>query len=363
MSESGRRGTAPLVLGAVAVTLVAGVVQLGAGALALSPGEVLGAVFDPEVWGQPGLLLRLLLGEGLAGRLALTAPEPVSTATLVVWNVRLPRLLCALLVGANLALSGSVFQAITRNELAGPYLLGVSSGAGLAILSVVVVWPVAGPHLPLVAMVGAGLAFLTVYVIAWRRGTSPVRLVLAGVIVAAVTGSLQTALFFAAGDIHVVQSALAWTTGSLTGVGWAQVRLIAPWSLISATLALAGARHLDVLLLGDDTAGALGLRVERTRFLLALTAISAAASAVAVAGMVGFVGLIVPHVVRKQVGSRHALLLPGCLAVGAALMTAADTGARLALNPRQIPVGIVTGLFGGLFFLHILRRSGDLHRP
>jgi iron complex transport system permease protein len=264
------------------------------------------------------------------------------------------------MVGINLSFSGSIFQAITRNELASPYLLGVSSGAGLAILSVLVIFPTLGPFLPVIAMAGGGVAFLIVYAIAWHHGTSPVRLILAGVIVAAIAGSLQTAIFFLAKDISVVQNALAWTTGSLTGAGWEQVRMVAPWTLISVTLALCGSRYLDILLLGDPAARALGMPVERVRFFLALTAIIAAGSSVAVAGLVGFVGLIVPHVVRGLVGSVHHRLLIGCVFAGPALLVSADACARLVFSPVQVPVGIVTGVLGGFFFLYLMRRRREI---
>ncbi|HTI99669.1 MAG TPA: iron ABC transporter permease [Dongiaceae bacterium] len=349
-----------LIAGALSLLAVATLVQLMAGAYETTGRSALAALTDPQVWQHPGVLVRLFLGDKLAHAWGLPEANPLDTATLIVWNIRLPRVLVGLLVGINLALSGSIFQAVTRNELASPYLLGVSSGAGLAILLVLVVYPVLGPHLPLVAMLGGGGAFLLVYLIAWHHGTSPVRLVLAGVIVAAIAGSLQTAVFFLAKDINLVQNALAWTTGSLTGAGWEQVRMIAPWTFLSCVLSLAASRHLDVLLLGDPTARALGMSVERARFFLAGTAIMAAASSVAVAGLVGFVGLIVPHVVRNVVGSAHRRLLTGCLFAGPALLVSADAVARLLFRPVQVPVGIVTGVLGGLFFLYLMRRRQEI---
>lgn len=349
-----------LIAGSTVVTLLSAFVQIVAGSYEMTWRQALAALTDPGVWSQPSVLIRLLFGEHLAQTLGLHDANPLATATLIVWNVRLPRVLVGLLVGINLAYSGSIFQAVTRNELASPYLLGVSSGAGLAILLTLVLCPVLGPHLPLIAMLGGGAAFLLVYTIAWHHGTSPVRLVLAGVIVAAIAGSLQTAVFFLAKDLAVVQNALAWTTGSLTGAGWEQVRMIAGWTVVVVVLSLAGARHLDVLLLGDATARALGMSVELTRFLLAATAIMAAASSVAVAGLVGFVGLIVPHVVRNLAGSAHRRLLPGCLFAGPALLVSADAAARLLFSPVQVPVGIVTGVLGGIFFLYLMRRRREI---
>ncbi|HBP18287.1 MAG TPA: iron ABC transporter permease [Planctomycetes bacterium] len=344
------------------IVSAATLIQIGAGSYDMTWREAWAALSDPALWRDPSVILRLFLGEGAADRLGCCTPEAIPTATLIVWTVRMPRVLVGILVGVNLAFSGCIFQAITRNEMASPYLLGVSSGAGLTILVVLVIYPHLGVHLPLLAMVGGMVAFVLVYAIAWNHGTSPVRLVLAGVIVGAVAGSIQTALHYLVTDITVVQDALAWTSGSLVGVGWAQVRMIAPWTVLCVTLGLSGARYLDVLLLGDETAKALGMSIERARFLLASAAVLSAASAVSVAGLIGFVGLIVPHIVRSLVGSPHHRLLVGCLLAGPALLVGADAAARLVLNPLQVPVGLVLGVLGGGFFLYLMRRKRDFGR-
>lgn len=357
-----RRTLTLLVVTSLLIVFLATLVQIGAGSYGMDWREAWGAVTDPQLWGHPGLVCRLFLGERLADLLGCTTSEAIPTTTLIVWTVRMPRVLVGLLVGINLAFSGSIFQAVTRNEMASPYLLGVSSGAGLTILLVLVVYPELGVYLPLLAMVGGMAAFVLVYSIAWNHGTSPVRLVLAGVIVGAIAGSIQTALRFFVKDLTVVQNALAWTSGSLTGVGWEQVRMIMPWTIICVTLAFSGARYLDVLLLGDQTARSLGMSIEKARFLLVTTAVLSAASAVSVAGLIGFVGLIVPHIVRSLVGSPHRRLLTGCFAAGPALLIGADAAARLALSPLQLPVGIVTGVLGGSFFLYLMRRKREFGR-
>jgi iron complex transport system permease protein len=309
------------------------------------------AVLNPDVVLSRQAWRGFLLGGGL--------PE-LNTRSLIVWNIRLPRVFVAVLVGMNLAVSGAIFQAITRNELASPFILGVSSGAGLMILLTLVIFGSLTTFLPLIASIGGATAFLIVYAIAWQGGTSPVRLVLAGVIVATVFGSLQTALFFFAEDIGVVQTAIAWTTGSLTGTDWEQVRMALPWTIVAMLLALLSSRQLNVLLLGGSTAKSLGMNVERVRFGLSGVAVLAAAASIAVAGIVGFVGLVVPHIVRNLVGSDYKKLIVGCMFAGPALMVAADVGARLALNPVQIPVGIVTGLIGGPYFLYLMRKKQQL---
>jgi iron complex transport system permease protein len=340
-----------LCLGSLAVVVAGGLVQVSFGAFSMRIIEAWQAVFDPDVVFNRRAWEAFLLGSEV--------PE-MSKQSLIVWNIRLPRVFVGMLVGMNLAVSGAIFQAVTRNELASPFILGVSSGAGLMILLTLVVFSGLSAFLPLIASVGGAIAFLIVYAIAWKNGTSPVRLVLAGVIVGTVFGSLQTALFFFADDIGVVQSAIAWTTGSLTGTDWEQVRMALPWTAVAMLLALVSSRQLNVLLLGESTAKSLGMSVEKVRFALSGVAVLAAAASIAVAGIVGFVGLIVPHMVRNIVGSDYKQLVIGCVFAGPALMVAADVGARLALNPVQIPVGIVTGLVGGPYFLYLMRKQDEM---
>ncbi|ELZ81046.1 transporter permease [Haloferax elongans ATCC BAA-1513] len=340
-----------LCLASILVVFIGGLVQVSLGAFSMSLAEAWQAVFDPAVVSNPSVWVSLLLGGAL--------PD-LAKQTLVVWTIRVPRVFVAILVGANLAVSGAIFQAITRNELASPFILGVSSGAGLAILLTLVVFSGLSAFLPILAALGGATAFAIVYAIAWKNGTSPVRLVLAGVVVGTVFQSLQTGLFFFADDLGVVQSALAWTTGSLTGTDWEQVRTALPWSILAIFLALAGSRQLNVLLLGEQTARSLGMSIEKVRFALAGVAVLAAAASIAVAGIVGFVGLVVPHLVRNIVGSDYKRLILGCVFAGPALMVVADVGARLLLSPSQLPVGVVTGLVGGPYFLYLMRKQQQL---
>ncbi|AHG01577.1 FhuG (plasmid) [Halostagnicola larsenii XH-48] len=340
-----------VVLASLGIVFVSGLVQVSYGSYSMTYVEAWRALFNPNVVFNPQAWDAFLLGE--------TVPE-MSPESLIVWNIRLPRVFVAALVGMNLGVSGAIFQAVTRNELASPFILGVSSGAGLMILLTLVVFGSLTAFLPIIAAVGGAVAFLIVYAIAWKNGTSPVRLVLAGVIVGAVFGSLQTAMFFFADDIGVVQSAIAWTTGSLTGTDWEQVRLVLPWTVVVVLLSIAGSRQMNVLLLGEQTAKSLGMSIEKVRFALSGVAVLAAAASIAVAGIVGFVGLIVPHMVRNLVGSDSKKLIVGCLFVGPALMVGADVGARLALSPTQIPVGIVTGLLGGPYFLYLMRKQENM---
>ncbi|WP_335998850.1 FecCD family ABC transporter permease [Halorientalis halophila] len=333
------------------VTAVAALLQVRYGSYPMTWSETITAVFDRNVLLDPAVWNAFLLDGDL--------PE-LDTRSLVVWTIRMPRVIVAILAGAALAVSGAIFQAVTRNELASPFVLGVSSGAGFAVLLTLVVFSGLAPFLPFVAVLGGATAFLLVYAIAWKGGTSPLRLVLAGVVVNMIFHSLQRGLYFFADDIGTVQSAMAWITGSLTGVGWAQVRIALLPTVASVALALIAARQLNVLLLGETTARSLGMRVERVRLLLSGVGILAASAAIAVAGIVGFFGLVVPHVVRNVVGTDYRQLMVGCLFAGPALMVAADVGARLALQPAQIPVGVVTGLLGGPYFLYLMRRRDSM---
>jgi len=344
-----------LCLGSLAIVVLGGLVQVSFGAYSMTVVEAWYAVFNPYVVFNLEAWEAFLFGAEI--------PE-MNHESLIVWDIRLPRVFVGVLVGMNLAISGAIFQAVTRNELASPFILGVSSGAGLMILLTLVVFSGLSAFLPLIAATGGAIAFLIVYAIAWKNGTSPVRLVLAGVIVGTIFNSFQTALFFFADDIGVVQSAIAWTTGSLTGTGWEEVRMALPWTAVAMGLALVSSRQLNVLLLGESTAKSLGMSVEKVRFALSGVAVLAAAASIAVAGIVGFVGLIVPHMVRNIVGSDYKKLIVGCLFAGPALVVGADVGARLGMqligSSGQLPVGIVTGLLGGPYFLYLMRKQDKM---
>ncbi|UPM42866.1 FecCD family ABC transporter permease [Halocatena salina] len=352
----------------VLLVIAGGLIQVSFGAYQMSIKEAWQAVFNPAVLFDLRWLFKFTLGESLMRSITgFTGTLPsLDTSTTVVWNIRLPRVLLAVFVGMNLAVSGAIFQAVTRNELASPFVLGISHGAGLVILLTLVVFTGLTALLPIVAALGGAVAFAIVYAIAWKNGTSPVRLVLAGIIVATVFQSLQRALFFFATDIGTAQTAMAWMTGSLTGVGWTQFRMALPWTILVAGLSIVSARQLNVLLLGQRTAKSLGMSVERVRFALSGVAVLAAAVSIAVAGVVSFVGLIVPHLVRTIVGNDHKKLIVGCLFAGPALMVIADVGARLGLpilagaTNQQLPVGVVTGLIGGPYFLYLMRKRRQL---
>ncbi|WP_247729827.1 FecCD family ABC transporter permease [Halovivax limisalsi] len=360
---------AAVVLGSLALVVTGLVIQVRFGDYSMSLREVWFALLDADVWYDPHVLLSLFLGEDLM-RTLLFVPESyqlpeLARNTKVVWHHRIPRVLVGIMVGLNFAVSGTIFQAVTRNELASPYTLGVTNGAAFVVILALVFAPGLAGSLPLLAGLGGAAAFLVVYTIAWKGGTSPVRLVLAGIVIAYICTSLQHAAYTFAEDVTTFKTAINWTMGSLTGAGWGEVRIVFPWTVATIALSIAGARQLDVLSLGEETASALGMSVERIRFGLSAVAILAASSAIAVAGVVAFVGLIVPHMVRTIVGSSHWRLLVGCCFVGPALLVVADVGARLGAQllvdtPVQLPVGVVTGIIGGTYFVYLMRRRTNL---
>ena len=271
----------------------------------------------------------------------------------ILMNIRLPRTIVALLVGVNLSLSGAVLQAVMKNPLADPHIIGISSGAGLTGILVLLLLPEYGALVTPAAFVGAMGAAVLIYLLAWKNGIRPVRIILAGVAVSAFLGAGISALMILYSDR--VHSALMWMVGGLSARSWPHVFMLWPYALAGAFLAFLG--QLNILQLGDEVAKGLGLHVERTRILMTAVAALLAASAVSVVGLLGFVGLIVPHAARLLLGNDYRYLLPGAALLGAAVLTASDTVARLAFAPVELPVGILMAVLGAPFFLFLLRRE------
>lgn len=286
---------------------------------------------------------------------ALTSSELTSTSSQIIWNIRLPRNIVAAFVGASLAVSGAILQAVMKNPLADPQIVGVSSGAGLAGVIVLILFPGYDYIVPLVAFLGAMGAALMVYALAWKNGIRPSRIILAGVAVAAFLGSGISALLVFYGDR--VQGALLWMVGGLSARSWPQVEVLLPYATVGLILACLGAKRLTILSLGDETAKGLGLKVEQTRFMMTAVAALLAAGAVSIAGLIGFVGLVVPHMLRLIIGNDYAYLLPGSALLGALVLVVSDTAGRVIASPIEIPVGIIMAFFGAPFFLYLLRRD------
>lgn len=286
---------------------------------------------------------------------AALAGEHTGGGRFIVWNLRLPRVLLAALVGMNLAVAGAILQSVTRNPLADPQLLGLSGGGALlAVLALRVAPGAAIGSLPPLAFAGSLAGALIVYLLAWRGGVSPSRLILAGVAVGALFAAFTTGILLTSS--LTVQAIMSWLAGGFYARSWPHVETILPYSLIGIAGAMLLARRLDVLALGDEPAAVLGVRVQRLRALLTGLAAVLTGSAVAVAGLIGFVGLIVPHAARMLVGSGHRYAIPVGALLGGALLVGSDLIARTIVEPRELPVGVVTAAIGAPAFLYLLRR-------
>jgi iron complex transport system permease protein len=281
----------------------------------------------------------------------------------ILWDIRLPRVVLALLVGATLSVAGGAYQGVFRNPLADPYLLGAAAGAGLGATLVLTFgarggW---GPFdlLPAAAFVGALLAVGLTYLVgraAGRGVAGTTSLILAGVAMASLFTSVQT--YFQQRSDDTVREVYTWILGGLSTAGWSEVRLILPWTVLAAGGVLLHRRPLDVLAVGDEEATTLGLHVDRTRLVVVVAASLGTAAAVAVSGLIGFVGIIVPHAIRLVAGHSYRVILPLTLVAGGAFMVLADLVARTALSPAEVPIGVITAFVGAPFFLALLGRRG-----
>lgn len=311
----------------------------------------------------------LPLGEVVTalGRYALLETPDATAVDIIVWNVRLPRALLGALVGANMAVAGVLLQAIMRNPLASPNILGVTAGAGLFATLAILVVPMM-PALPLVGEIPAesaltlpAMAFfgalgttLLVYGMSWQPGvgTSPVRMILAGVAVTAMIGGAQSFLSVYFADR--IQGVILWLAGSLNTRSWQHLPLIWPFSFGGLLLALLLAGPMNLLQLGEDSARSMGLNIQRARVLAIVAAALLTASAVCVAGTIGFIGLVVPHILRTAISHNHRLLIPAAILGGAALLLWADV---LARQLGEMPVGVLTAMIGGPYFVFLLYRK------
>ncbi|MBN2980908.1 FecCD family ABC transporter permease [Cohnella algarum] len=276
----------------------------------------------------------------------------------ILLDLRLPRVLIGLLVGACLAAAGALLQGVMRNPLADPGVIGVSAGGGVAAILTMVVWPQASFLLPAAAFAGAFASSVAIYLLSWDKGASPVKIVLAGVAVNALLGAVTNGLMVVYSDR--VQAVLPWLAGGLNGRSWHHLEFMAPYAVVGLLLTALAVKPANLLMLGDESAKLLGQKVELQRMLLILLASLLAGAAVSVAGLVGFVGLVVPHAMRLLIGEDYKLLLPCSIAGGAALVVLADTAARTWFDPIELPVGILLACLGAPFFLILLRRRSRL---
>jgi iron complex transport system permease protein len=342
--ENARRGVTPtrprLVVVATSVLALAVVISVSTllGAANLGWTRVLA-----EVWAQV-----------TGGRSPLSATEAA-----IVWEIRLPRVILAGLVGAALAMAGAAFQGVFRNPLADPFLLGAAAGAGMAATIVVVAAPsvtgwIIGP-LPLAAFAGAIGGVTLTWLLGRSAGGGTAVLLLAGVAVASFLTAIQT--FVQQLNTDTIKQVYSWMLGGLNTTGWHEVLVTLPYiGLAGVVLCLCG-RLLDVLAVGDDEATSLGINPGRVRVVVLLAASLATAAAVSVSGLIGFVGIVVPHVVRLLAGASYRVVVPLSLLGGAMFLIVADHVARTAFAPAELPIGVITASTGAPFFLLVLRMN------
>ncbi|ASS67129.1 iron ABC transporter permease [Paenibacillus sp. RUD330] len=306
------------------------IVSTGIGSLPVSPLEV----------------IRSMAGKGAAAH------------EVIVNKLRLPRIVIAVLVGASLAVAGAILQGLVRNPLASPDVTGITEGASLgAVLflfllggSVPISW------MPVSAIGGAFAVTALLYLLSWRGGVSPLRLVLIGTGLSAAFKSLSYMLIISGPLILTVKS-LTFMTGSIYGVSWEKdVYTLLPWVAVLLPLAWFQARHVNIQALGDEVAGSAGAHVQRSRLILLLLSVALAGAAIAIGGAISFIGLMAPHMARKLVGSSFGGLLPASALIGAIILLAADLAARTAFSPLDIPAGVFTAAIGAPFFLYMLYR-------
>lgn len=300
----------------------------------------------------------LLVGSAVLGAMIGPAGGISAANWDIIWNIRLPRVVLAGIVGSMLSLSGASYQGVFRNPLVDPYLLGAAAGAGLGATLVFAYgrtatsgWPV--DPLPLAAFLGALLAVLVTYVVGASFGGSGLSLVLAGVAVAALGTALQQYLLLRNSD--VIKEVYSWISGRVSTATWDDVKLVTPYVLLSAVVLLVHRRQLDVLRVGDEEAATLGSEVARIRLVVVIAATLGTAAVVSVSGLIGFVGIMVPHLVRLVAGSSYRVVLPLSILVGASFLILADIPGRMIEHGGETPIGVVTALLGAPMFIFVLR--------
>ncbi|MGF3105301.1 FecCD family ABC transporter permease [Rossellomorea sp. DUT-2] len=286
-----------------------------------------------------------------------------SLEQLVVTSFRLPRIIIALLAGMALAVAGGILQGMIRNPLASPDIIGITGGAGAAVVAFLTVFSnddntlmVSIKWLPVAAFTGAAVIAFLVYFLAWRKGVSPVRLVLIGIGISALTQALTTLLMIL-GPIYRASQANIWITGTVNGSDWQDVWILLPWSLVFILLSFFITRQLNIQELGEEIATSVGGNVQRQRFLLLLMSTALVGGAVAFAGGIGFVGLMAPHMARRMVGSSFGALLPTAAFIGGILVMVADLIGRTLFLPLEVPAGVFTAAIGAPYFIYLLFKT------
>jgi len=330
------------VVGAALVLFSAVIVGVMVGPIALAPLDIVASLFNR----LPLVDLESGLGERNEA---------------ILWEIRMPRVMLAVLVGSMLSAAGASYQGVFRNPLADPYLLGAGAGAGLGATIAIAYGPAASgwivDPLPLAAFIGAigGVALAYILGYSVRSGRTAVTLILAGVAVAAFLTAFQT--FLQQRESDTLREVYGWILGSLSTAGWGEVSLVAPYVVVCLAVVLVGRRLLDVLAVGDTEAGTLGIRPGRVRLVFVIFATLGTAAVVSVSGLIGFVGIIVPHTVRLLTSASYRVVVPISILLGGAFLVLADIIARVAVTPAEIPIGVVTAIIGAPFFAVVLRTS------
>ncbi|GED54767.1 MULTISPECIES: FecCD family ABC transporter permease [Brevibacillus] len=314
---------------AAIATLAVAVISLGMGEMKVSPLDV----------------LKVLIGMG------------DEQNTLLVQQFRMPRVVVGMLVGASLAGAGAIMQGVVRNPLAAPDILGVSGGASVAAVAFLLFFEtVSIKWLPPVAFLGATLIMFLLYALAWKKGVTPLRLVLIGVGIKIAASAVVTMLIMFS-PFLLQNKAILWLTGSIYGVSWADARMILPWTIGLLLLAALMARRVNIQQLGDDISMSVGSTVQRDRFFLLLICAALTGTAVSVGGEIGFVALLAPHIAKQLIGPSFGSALPLSAFIGALIVLIADLIARMAFTPIDVPVGVFTSAVGAPFFIYLLYRN------
>lgn len=308
-------------------------------------------------WWLPAALV-LLVAAVVLGAMIGPAGGISSANWNIIWNIRLPRVALAGMVGAMLSLAGASYQGVFRNPLVDPYLLGAAAGAGLGATLVFIYGRVSTvgwlvDPLPLAAFVGALLAVLVTYTVGASFGGSSLSLVLAGVAVAALATAVQQYLLLRHSE--VIKEVYSWISGRVSTATWNDVKLVLPYVIVCSVVLLVHRRHLDIFRVGDEEAATLGSQVRRVRLVVVIAATLGTAAVVSVSGLIGFVGIMVPHLVRLVAGSSYRTVLPLSIVVGATFLILADIPGRILEQGSETPIGVVTALVGAPMFIFVLR--------
>lgn len=280
----------------------------------------------------------------------------------VLFSVRLPRIIITILAGMALALSGAILQSITRNDLADPGIIGINSGAGVAVSIFFLFIPIQPGSfvylLPLVAFIGALITAFFIYILSYKRGTGlqPVRLILVGVGFSMALSGLMI-VFISSADRQKVDFIANWMAGNIWGTDWPFILALFPWLLVLIPFTLYKSNKLNLLNLNEPVAIGVGVAIERERIILLVAAVALAASAVSVTGGIAFIGLMAPHIAKSLVGPRHQLFIPISILIGGWLLLFADTIGRNVIEPNGIPAGVIVALIGAPYFMYLLMRK------